>query len=78
MAARDDAAWLAHPDWWQTWPICPLKRNPDIHKNDHEGVVLESDPTKVYHMNMFLPRDNVKTTQYASIADLLKDGWMVD
>lgn len=67
-------------DKWPQFPLLPLIRR------DHEqsletqlGFVLAPNITKVYCGNMF-ERDtkNLETIDYASVDDLLNDGWIID
>ena len=76
-----DRAMIQNPDDWPRWPILPMKRR--RHGGSEMGIILAGHSTMIYHCNMFDPRlktdhASIKKTNYATVTDLLADGWMID
>lgn len=78
-----DLAHISNPDGWNTWPVCPLKRN----QGRECGVIFDASSVEagrwtVYIVNMFALKstdlETVKQYKYETPDALLADGWQVD
>ncbi|MGO9137217.1 MAG: hypothetical protein ACLP9S_14735 [Syntrophales bacterium] len=67
------------PNRWARHPILPLKRCKDHAVPPQLGFVLVQDITKVLLGNMYqMDIENRDSIIYASIDELLDDGWVID
>ena len=75
-------AMMDSPNYWQRWPLLPIKRDRHRWPDSEVGVLLDRRPIKVYLCNMWaIPEDTREGTpsiEYASIDAVLADGWIVD
>jgi len=80
---------LANPDRWPNWPVCPVKRSCSdkqyIEGDDRPqcGVVFDQPKPTVYRVNMFSIGPSTDLTkfekhEYESLEALVADGWVVD
>lgn len=84
-----DRNFIANPDNWPCWPFLPVKRRDNSLENGNLGVLLSTAEHKAGKMIVYLaymfdwPQTpegvkSIKRIEYASVDDLLADGWMVD
>lgn len=71
---RKDIAFINNPDNWPCWPRLPMKRGKDV------ACLVENKPGfTLYHENLFNPITIATTsTHYATAAEVLDDGWVID
>ena len=70
---------FASPSKWPLYPLLPLKRYKEQGVEQDLGFVLIQDITKVLLGNMYqMDIKNRDSIIYASIDELLDDGWVID
>jgi hypothetical protein len=70
---------FASPNKWPRYPLLPLKRYKEQVVAPELGFVLIQDITKVLLGNIYnMDIKNRDSIIYASIDELLDDGWVVD
>ena len=83
-----DKEFIQEPLKWPHWPILPLKRYANSTHYECSCIISQESyyttdgPITVFHCSMYRLNDkwleDHKQTTYASIDDLLADGWRVD
>lgn len=78
-----EAAMVRDPDQWPQWPVLPMKnREQREHGSPAIGFLQDTgiaEPVVLYHGNIFDGgRDDLATTVFQTVDDLLGAGWVVD
>ena len=88
---QKDMNFLRNPVDWPCWPICPVKRHDGKGVGGFPTCAIRFDEKKVrvfeilmhtyidrVHKHMKNPLEGVTCYEYASLNEMLDDGWMVD
>lgn len=80
----DDMIFLARPDKWPNYPLCPVKNMKHRGSNGAPqfGIVTTMSLKTVYLVSICEAHDvdlsKCPKKAYASIKELVNDGWVVD
>ncbi len=88
---QKDMDFLRRTMQWPCWPICPVKRYDGKDPSGFPTCAVRFDEKKVrvfgilmhtyidrVHKHMKNPLEGVTCYEYASLEEMLDDGWMVD
>ena len=77
-----DKEFIEDPNLWPYWPLLPMKRHNGV---DFQcGLVLQNRPTvvllgvNIYASDRAELLERAPRQSYASIDDMLADGWQID
>ena len=82
-----DKEFIQEPDMWPNWPYCPMKkRDEKEHYPSRFGLLVETgeafwQSTVYLDRNLYSPQGKLSEAEkkvYASIDEMLADGWSVD
>lgn len=83
LGPGDDVEMINTEELWPHWPVLPVKKRTNGPDSPECGVIASGNLTTVRMLNIFMgwtkeQFDNAKTYEYASVEELVADGWVVD
>ncbi|KKL85635.1 hypothetical protein LCGC14_1952750 [marine sediment metagenome] len=91
QATEEDTRLISTPLSWPAWPVLPLKRNDDQVFGIECGFIFSGDTDLTVYIHSMFGIDELGGTtwaeklsliedkkKYATVSELLDDGWVVD
>jgi len=79
----EDAWFVCHPELWPHRPFLPMRKGEEVGAPPGPAFVLESAPTTIIQGSIYVwmrggSKADFHCVKYASVEEMLADGWTVD